>query len=79
MTAQREDCCTSNSVGKPIKGVEVKIVDERGDFLKQGERGIIHINTSSKFEGYIVGEEKNQSLYKRWLNTGDVGFIDSSI
>ena len=28
VTAQRSDCCKSNSVGKPIKGVNIAIVDE---------------------------------------------------
>ena len=34
------------------------------------------MNTPSRFDGYITGNGKNKSLYKDWLNTGDVGFID---
>lgn len=76
VTAQRSNCCKGNSIGKPIKGVEIKIVDDDGNLVKQGERGIIHVNTPSRFDGYITGNEKNKSVYREWLNTGDVGFID---
>lgn len=76
VTAQRIDCCKSNSVGKPIKGVDVVIVDESGKQVEQGEKGIVHVLTPSRFDGYIVGTDKNRSLYEKWLNTGDVGFID---
>ena len=78
VTAQHADCCKSNSVGKPIKGVEIQIFDDEGNPLNQGERGVVHVNTPSLFDGYIVGNEKNKSLYDGWLNTGDIGFIDKN-
>lgn len=78
VTAQTTECCKGNSVGKPIKFVEIVIVDENGKIVKNGERGIIHINTPCKFSGYVFGKEKNQSLYKSWLNTGDIGFFDNN-
>ena len=43
-----------------------------------GERGIVHVNSPSRFTGYISGQTKYKSLYKDWLNTGDVGYIDSN-
>ena len=76
VTAQRIDCCQSNSVGKPIKDVEIKIVNEQGSIVTSGEYGIIHVNTPSLFNGYIVGNNKHISLYEGWHNTGDVGYID---
>lgn len=78
VTAQREGCCSSNSVGKPIKGVEIAIVNEDGTPATDGERGIVHVNSPSRFTGYISGQTKYKSLYKDWLNTGDVGYIDSN-
>ena len=78
VTAQRADCCKGNSVGKPIKFVGLVIVDENGKIVKNGERGIIHINTPCRFSGYVLGEEKNKSLYKGWLNTGDIGHFDNN-
>ena len=76
VTAQRIDCCQSNSVGKPIKDVEIKIVNEQGSIVTSGEYGIIYVNTPSLFNGYIVGNNKHIFLYEGWHNTGDVGYID---
>ena len=73
VTAQREDCCKGNSVGKPIKGVELKVVRE-SDI--DSPYGVIHIKTPSIYSGYIVGEEKHPALCVGWYNTGDVGYID---
>jgi long-chain acyl-CoA synthetase len=76
ISAQRADCCKSNSVGKPLKGVDVAIVDDGGNVLLPGERGVIHVNTPGRYAGYIIGTEKFPSLYSGWLNTGDVGYWD---
>lgn len=76
LTAQREDCSKGNSVGKAIKGVEIAVVDEHGECVHCGERGIVHANTNSLYSGYVKGKEKNRSLYKGWLNTGDIGYFD---
>jgi long-chain-fatty-acid--CoA ligase len=76
VTAQTSECCKSNSVGKPINGVEVAIVDENGMLIADEMRGIIHVKTPSLFSGYVTGSEKHRSLYRGWLNTGDIGFVD---
>lgn len=78
VTAQRADCCKGNTVGKPIKNVDVIIVNEHGNILPPKERGIVHVKTPSKFTGYISGERKNQSLCEPWINTGDIGFFDEN-
>lgn len=76
VAAQREGCCTQNSVGRAISGVEIVVVDNYGHVVKNGQQGIIHVKTPSKYSGYIWGPPKNISLYKDWLNTGDIGFFD---
>lgn len=76
VTAQTLDCCKSNSVGKPIKGVEIVVTAENGEVVPNGERGIIHVKTPSMFSGYVTGIQKHTSLYHGWLNTGDIGFWD---
>ena len=73
ISAQKVD-----SVGKAIKGVEIIVVNESGDKVRREHRGIIHIKTPSRYLGYISGNEKYKSLYRDWLNTGDVGFIDKN-
>ena len=76
VTAQRLDCSKSNSVGKPIKDIEIKVVNEQGSIVSDGEYGIIHVKTPSLFDGYVIGRNKLNSLYKGWHNTGDVGYFD---
>jgi AMP-dependent synthetase/ligase len=76
VTAQTFECCKSNSVGKPIDGVEIIIVNEIGTPAPDGTRGIIHVKTPCLFSGYVTGNEKHLSVYRGWLNTGDIGFKD---
>ena len=76
VSAQTADSCKSNSVGKPIKNVQIHIVNEQGKVLPSGERGILHVSTQCQFGGYITGTQKHLSLYKTWYNTGDIGYID---
>jgi long-chain acyl-CoA synthetase len=76
VAAQTKECCKSNSVGKAIKDVEVIIVGDDGIPVNNGEYGLIHVNTSSRYSGYVSGKEKHKSLYRNWLNTGDIGNID---
>lgn len=76
VTAQRANCNRSNSVGVPIKGVRVAIVDDEGNLLPVGRRGNIHIKTPSLFDGYVQGTIKHPSKYKGWFHSGDIGFWD---
>ena len=76
VTAQTEDITTNNSVGKPIDGVQIKIISPDGLICKKGEYGIIIVSTPSLFNGYSNGAKANL-MYENWLNTGDIGYIDS--
>ena len=76
LTVQTTDSCNTNSVGRPIKGVEIAIIDENGKKVSSGERGIVHVKTPCLFSGYVVGGLKHKSLCDGWFNTGDIGFFD---
>ena len=67
-----------NSVGKPISGVDVLIIDEQGNTCAPSEKGVIHVKTESIFSGYVKGTAKLQSLYNDWFNTGDIGYMDEN-
>ena len=57
-----------NTVGKPQKGVELKIEEETGEILMRGPFVMV---------GYYKNEElSNQTLRGGWLHTGDKGFLD---
>jgi len=55
-----------STIGKPIKGVKLKIIDKNGKKLKAGETGIISLNTSWSMDNKT---EKN-------IATGDLAYYD---
>ena len=66
------------SVGKPLAGVEIKITDESGQKLADGEIGEIVIKSETNMSGYWKNEEatRSASYPDGWLRTGDAGYID---
>jgi len=76
VTTQKIKAYSLDSVGKTIKNVQVKVVNRFGDETQRGEYGFVHVKTPSKYLGYISGESKFKSLYKDWLNSGDIGYFD---
>lgn len=73
---QHASCCSCNSVGKPLVGINVLIVDDFGKIVAKGVSGIIHVKTPSIFDGYVSGNKTTPSLFEDWLNTGDIGYFD---
>ncbi|MDD2492317.1 MAG: class I adenylate-forming enzyme family protein [Bacilli bacterium] len=67
----------NNSVGKAIKKVKISVVDESGKKCKKNTKGVIYVKTKSVFQSYVKGNVKHMSLYKNWLNTGDIGYFDN--
>lgn len=68
----QELCGHGNSVGKPIQGVSVKILDSNGFELKRGKIGVVYVKTESCFTGYL---NSNLSM-QEWIDTKDLGYID---
>ncbi|BBZ11011.1 long-chain-fatty-acid--CoA ligase FadD2 [Mycobacterium branderi] len=64
----------SSTAGPVVKGVRVKIFDENGKELPQGEVGWIFVGTSFPFEGYTGGGGKQ--IIDGMLSSGDVGYFD---
>ncbi|MFL5821719.1 MAG: long-chain-fatty-acid--CoA ligase [Solirubrobacteraceae bacterium] len=65
------------SIGKPVEGVEVKIVDDDGDEVEQGEIGEIAIKGDNVMAEYWNKEEATkEELRDGWFHTGDMGHID---
>lgn len=65
----------ANCVGVPMPGVEVKIIDEDGNEVPEGEVGIICASSPMVMLGYDANPEANAKtlLPGRWLDTGDFG------
>ena len=62
------------TVGPVVKGVKVRILDENGDELPQGEVGRIFVGNFFPFQGYTGGGGKQ--IIDGLLSSGDVGYFD---
>ena len=65
------------SIGTPIEGVEMKVVDDDGNEVDQGEVGEIVIKGHNVMKGYWNREEATEEAIKDgWFYTGDMAKID---
>ncbi|HYB80868.1 MAG TPA: long-chain-fatty-acid--CoA ligase FadD2, partial [Mycobacterium sp.] len=62
------------TVGPIVKGVKVKIFDDNGKELPQGEVGRIFVGNTFPFAGYTGGG--NKQVINGLLSSGDVGYFD---
>jgi long-chain acyl-CoA synthetase len=66
------------SVGKPLPGVEVRVVDDADRELPAGEAGEVVVRGPNVMLGYYrMPEETARTLRDGWLRTGDIGRLDA--
>jgi len=67
----------AGSIGLPVRGQEMRIVNDQGERVAAGDYGEIVINGPNVMQGYLKNEEAtNDSIRDGWLYTGDVGYVD---
>ena len=68
------------TVGLPLEGIQVRVVDEENNALPQGEIGNLQVKGSNVFKGYWEMPEKTKEDFSEdgFFNTGDKGLIDES-
>jgi len=65
------------SVGTPIRGVEMKVIDEEGNETPPGERGEIAIKGHNVMRGYRQRPDATrEAIRDGWFRTGDVARVD---
>jgi long-chain acyl-CoA synthetase len=65
------------SIGTPIPGVEMKVVDDQGHDLPTGEVGEIVIRGHNVMKGYWNRPDATAEVIKDgWLHTGDMASVD---
>lgn len=65
------------SMGKGIPGVELKVINEKGDKVEPGETGEVIAQGDNIMIGYFADEEGTQNTLRNgWLYTGDLGTVD---
>jgi len=67
------------TVGKPVPGAQVRIVDEQRRPLPIGERGEIAVKTLQMMLGYYNAPELTAQVLdaEGWFYTGDIGYIEN--
>lgn len=66
------------SVGLPLPGVEIRVVDSDGVILPPRSIGEIETRSAGNMAGYWSLDEATQSVLSEdgWLRTGDAGYLD---
>ena len=62
------------SVGKPVPGIELKILSPEGEELPPGETGEVFVKSEVLFAGYTAGEEPK--TFGSYMSIGDLGRMD---
>ncbi|WP_328714025.1 class I adenylate-forming enzyme family protein [Nocardia salmonicida] len=66
-----------DSVGRPVAGVEVRVVSTTtGDEVETGETGEIQARSPSSMAGYLPDDATEAAYADGWYRTGDVGYLD---
>ena len=74
--AGQEELLTS--VGQPMLGVDLRILDDDGTPLPPGVVGNIAVRTDSLMDGYLdMPEQTAQALHDGWFYGGDRGWVDA--
>jgi long-chain acyl-CoA synthetase len=65
------------SIGTPVEGVEMKVVDEDGGEVPQGEVGEVLIKGHNVMKGYWNKPDATaDTIRDGWLHTGDMATVD---
>ncbi|MDD4241760.1 MAG: AMP-binding protein, partial [Smithellaceae bacterium] len=66
------------TIGKPMKGMEMKIFDDHDNEVPQGQEGEIVLRGPMVMKGYWNMPEATAEVIRNgWLHTGDIGFVDA--
>jgi long-chain acyl-CoA synthetase len=66
------------SIGRPLPGVEMRLVDAEGDDVLVGDAGEVWVRGPNVFGGYWNDVEATSAVLddEGWLHTGDLAIID---
>ncbi len=73
----RSGAAPAGSVGAPLEGVELRLVDESGRAPEGDDPGEIHVRGANLFSGYWPDGADGPDA-DGWWATGDVGYVDDA-
>ncbi|MFX1571546.1 MAG: class I adenylate-forming enzyme family protein [Promethearchaeota archaeon] len=77
LPTETEDRRKIGSIGLPLPGNEMKIVDDKGNDVPPNTKGEIVIKGDNIMKEYFKNPEANaETLKDGWLYTGDIGHMD---
>ncbi|HEX5367127.1 MAG TPA: class I adenylate-forming enzyme family protein [Acidimicrobiales bacterium] len=66
------------SVGQPMPGITVRIVDERGDEVATGEIGEVTLKIPTGERYYFGDPDATAATWRDgWVHSGDLGYVDA--
>ena len=65
-----------NTDGRPLSGVEIKVMDADDHPLPPGQPGKLYLRSCSNFGGYLHRQHLNGTDAQDWFDTGDLAYID---
>ena len=75
--SNRLDDVRPGSTGKPVPGYALRIVDEEGAEVPNGDIGTLLVKGDSAAQAYWRKREKTrQTMQGEWINTGDKYYVD---
>jgi len=79
VTWSRGVATRAGSVGKPVPGVDIVLVEEDGTPVEQGDTGEIVVRSPGVFKGYLEADDLTDAVLTEdgWFWTGDIGVFDS--
>ena len=76
--ALREQPQRLQSVGRPVAGIELQLLDDKGRQVAEGEPGEIAVRGAQVAAGYWQQAQETEAAFVGgWLHTGDIGRFDS--
>jgi long-chain acyl-CoA synthetase len=77
-TVAMNDEVVPGSVGRPVPGIELRLVDDRGTDVRPGDPGEVVVRGPNVFRGYWRQPDATAEVLDDdgWFHTGDVGILD---
>jgi len=66
-----------STVGPPLPGTMFRILDEEGNELPYGKKGVLHVKGAQVMPGYYKNEQMTAQILTEdgWLDTGDLAML----